>query len=109
MIGGMKVKTSVTLSEDVLQRLQEQLGPGGNRSEFIEEAVRQRLRDIRRAERDARDRAIYERMAADAQIQAEVLDNLELAVPWWDLGDEVEVSDEVRKRWEVEGRLRATG
>lgn len=109
MIGGMKVKTSVTLSEDVLQRLREQLGPGGNRLEFIEEAVRQRLRDIRRAERDARDRAIYERMAADAQIQAEVLDNLELAVPWWELGDEVEVSDEVRKRWKAEGRLRATG
>lgn len=81
--GGMKVKTSVTLSEELLESLQERLGPKGNRSEFIEEAIRHRLRDLRRAERDARDAVIYERMANDPELRKEILDNLDLQEELW--------------------------
>lgn len=105
----MKVKTSVTLSDDVLRRLDERIGPGGNRSRFIEEALEQRLRELRREEREAHDRAILTRMAEDPEIQREVLENLELASPWWELGDEVEVSDEVLARWAREDAARETG
>jgi metal-responsive CopG/Arc/MetJ family transcriptional regulator len=46
----MKIKTSISLSKDLLCRIDEAVGEGGNRSEFIERVVRQHLR---RAERDA--------------------------------------------------------
>lgn len=108
-IGGMKVKTSVTLSEDVLKQLDAALGARGNRSEFIEETLKRRLRDIRRAERDARDAAIYARMAADPEVQREIEETHSFAVPWWELGDDVELSDEVVERLEREAAARAAG
>lgn len=106
----MKIKTSVSLSEDILREVDERIGSAGNRSEFLEEAVRIRLRDIRRAERNAKDAAIYARMAADPEMQREAEENLKFSVPWSELGDDVEVSDEVEARWareEREGTLEA--
>lgn len=45
----MKLKTSVTLSEEVIEHIDRLAGKSGNRSEFIEAAVRdfigRRLRD----------------------------------------------------------------
>lgn len=83
MIGGMKVKTSVTLSEDVLREIDELLGTPGKRSEFLEEAVRARLREIRRTARGARDIAIYERLASDEEFHRDVEENLELQEDLW--------------------------
>ena len=59
----MKVKTSVTLSEDVLRALEEHVVSYKNRSDFIEAAlwafIKQKIRD----EQDARDRTILSRRA----------------------------------------------
>lgn len=66
-IGSMKVKTSITLSQEVLAAI-DKFHP--NRSEFLEKAARSYLRALRRAERDARDRALYEKYAAELNQQA---------------------------------------
>ena len=59
----MKLKTSITLSDDVLKAIDEQSGPQGNRSVFIETAVRvyisQRIRD----KQNAKDLEIINRQA----------------------------------------------
>ena len=61
--GSMKVKTSITLSEDLLEAVDRQATRFKNRSDFIEAAIRsfiaQRLRD----ERNARDLAILNKQA----------------------------------------------
>lgn len=51
----MKSKTSVTLPSAVLQELDRVLGENGNRSEFVGQAVRERLERLAREERDRRD------------------------------------------------------
>lgn len=85
----MKCKTSVTLSEDVLRRIDERAE--GNRSEWIERAVRRYLRKLERDEMNRRDtellNALVEREggcypAPDPN-----------AVPWWELGDEFTEDD----------------
>jgi metal-responsive CopG/Arc/MetJ family transcriptional regulator len=58
----MKVKTSVTLSEEVLREMEELIS-GSSRSAFIEAALRAHLDRLRRRRRDARDAAILERAA----------------------------------------------
>ena len=59
----MKLKTSITLSDDILKAIDEQSGPQGNRSVFIETALRvyigQRIRD----KQNARDLEIINRQA----------------------------------------------
>ena len=59
----MKVKTSITLSEDVLRALEEHVVSYKNRSDFIEAAlwafIKQKIRD----EQNARDRTILSRRA----------------------------------------------
>ena len=59
----MKVKTSITLSEDLLDAIDRQAARFKNRSDFIEAAIRsfiaQRLQD----ERNARDLAILNKQA----------------------------------------------
>ena len=51
----MKVKTSITLSEDLLKAIDEYAGEYKNRSEFIEDAVRafiiQLIREAARCQR----------------------------------------------------------
>jgi metal-responsive CopG/Arc/MetJ family transcriptional regulator len=59
----MKVKTSVTLAEDVLKAVDEQAGDEGNRSAFIEQAVRAYLAGIARKASEARDLEIINRSA----------------------------------------------
>lgn len=58
----MKVKTSVTLSEEVLREMEDFIS-GSSRSAFIEAALRGHLDRLRRRRRDARDAAILERAA----------------------------------------------
>ncbi|MCL4240440.1 MAG: ribbon-helix-helix protein, CopG family [Dehalococcoidia bacterium] len=102
----MKVKTSVSLSEELLAAIDETIGAGGNRSQFIEKALRQQLREIRRAQRNARDREIYASLTPEQLAESDVLD---YSIDPLDLGDPVELSDEVLARLDAEARLRAAG
>jgi len=63
MLSGMKTKTSLSLSEEVLCRIDREVGEHGNRSQFIEKALEQYFRLQRRAERDHHDRAILNAIA----------------------------------------------
>lgn len=105
----MKVKTSVSLSDSLLRDLDDRLGDAGNRSEFIESVLREKLRDLRRSERAARDVEIYNRMADDPEIQREIEETMELAIPWWELGDDVELAPEVEERLQREAAARGEG
>jgi metal-responsive CopG/Arc/MetJ family transcriptional regulator len=70
----MKVKTSITLTEDALRAIDEAAGEGGNRSVLIEEAVVEFLERRRRRDREARDRRILDGRAE--QLNREVEDVL---------------------------------
>jgi metal-responsive CopG/Arc/MetJ family transcriptional regulator len=70
----MKVKTSITLSDDLLEAIA-QVAPEQNRSEFIENAVRARISAIRRQSLNARDLAIIDANAE--RLNAEAADVLE--------------------------------
>jgi len=59
----MKVKTSITLSEDILQTVDELAGSYKNRSEFIETAVRAFIDRLIREQQNARDLEILNRHA----------------------------------------------
>ena len=59
----MKVKTSVTLAEDLLKAIDEQSGPHKSRSEFIEKAVRTYISQAIRDRKNARDLDIINRRA----------------------------------------------
>jgi metal-responsive CopG/Arc/MetJ family transcriptional regulator len=71
---GMKVKTSITLSDDLLEAIA-QVAPEQNRSEFIENAVRAKISAIRRQSLNARDLAIIDANAE--RLNAEAADVLE--------------------------------
>jgi len=71
----MRVKTSVTLSEETLRALDKVAVTGANRSRLIEEAVREYLGRRARAARDARDLEILNRSATG--LNREVQDVLE--------------------------------
>lgn len=71
----MKSKTSITLSEDVLNAVNRLAGAGESRSAFIERVLRGYVRRCARAARDERD---FERLNRSAeQFNAEVADVLE--------------------------------
>lgn len=53
--GSMKVKTSITLSEDLLKVMSEFAEEYKNRSEFIEEAIRAFIKQLIRRQQEARD------------------------------------------------------
>ncbi len=59
----MRVKTSITLPEDLLRSLDRAAGGLTNRSRAIEQAVRDMLDAKARAERDARDVELINRRA----------------------------------------------
>jgi metal-responsive CopG/Arc/MetJ family transcriptional regulator len=105
----MKVKTSVTLSEKLLAAIDEVAGPGCNRSAVIEEAATEWVRRRRKDERNQKDAAIYARMAADPEIQREIEETHALSVPWWELGEDIELADEVVARLEREAATGAQG
>ena len=79
----MKVKTSITLSDDLLRAVDE-LAKSSSRSEVIEQALRDFLAARARALRDARDLEIMN-AHADAY-NAETADLLSYQ-PWIELGD----------------------
>ena len=62
-VSGMKVKTSVTLAEDLLKAIDEQSGPHKSRSDFIEKAVRTYISRAIRDRKNARDLDIINRQA----------------------------------------------
>ncbi len=62
-VSSMKVKTSVTLSEDLIETIDRQSGPQTNRSEFIEKALRCYISQIIRDQKNARDLEIINRRA----------------------------------------------
>ena len=59
----MKVKTSITLSEDLLKVMSEYSDDYKNRSEFIEEAIRVFIKQLIRKQQDARDLEIINHRA----------------------------------------------
>jgi metal-responsive CopG/Arc/MetJ family transcriptional regulator len=64
MIGGMRVKTSVTLDERVLKAIDKATTRTRSRSRVLEDAAREFLARRARATRDARDLAILNETAA---------------------------------------------
>lgn len=68
----MRVKTSITLPQELLQRLDR---VDKNRSALLERAAEAYLRELARQKRDARDIAILERNAERLNLEAaDVLD-----------------------------------
>jgi metal-responsive CopG/Arc/MetJ family transcriptional regulator len=74
----MKVKTSVTLSDDLLKTIDEQSGPQKNRSDFIEKALRNYIAQMIRDKQNARDFEIINRRAD--QLNQEAADVLSYQV-----------------------------
>ena len=66
----MKVKTSVTLSEELLRALSDEVEPR-NRSAFIEQASWSYLRTLRRAERDRQELAALDAHAEELNREAQ--------------------------------------
>lgn len=66
----MKVKTSITLAEDLLAVIDQHASRYKNRSDFIEKAVAAFITQIVRQERDAKDREILDRQADDLNREA---------------------------------------
>lgn len=74
----MKVKTSITLSEETLEAVDELAAKVGGRSQVIETALREFLARRKRAARDARDLAVLNRDAD--RLNDEMSDILEYQV-----------------------------
>ena len=68
----MKVKTSITLPDDLLREIDR---ADSNRSGFLERAARQYLTQLEKARRDARDAAIL--AAHSGRMNEEAMDVLE--------------------------------
>ncbi len=67
----MKVKTSITLSEDVVEAVDELAGEVGSRSEFIETALRSYIALRKRDEQNSRDLEIINRRHVRLNREAE--------------------------------------
>ena len=74
------MKTSITLSEDVMIAVDDLAGPSGNRSEGIETALRRYLAQIIRDEQNRRDLEIINRRAA--RLNREAADVLAFQGEW---------------------------
>lgn len=59
----MKVKTSITLSEDLIEAIDERSAQFKNRSDFIETAIRAFIAQMIRDEQNAKDLAIINQRA----------------------------------------------
>ena len=71
----MKVKTSVTLSEDLVAQLDQLAGEIGSRSAVLEQALREFLMNRKRRKRDARDLRILNTFSDELNREAQdVLD-----------------------------------
>ncbi len=67
----MKVKTSITLSEELIQGIDELFGKQKNRSEFIEKAVKDFIERQTQIKRDLRDLDILNKKADKLNREAE--------------------------------------
>ncbi len=67
----MKVKTSITLSEDVVEAIDDLAGESRNRSEFIESALRSYIAQQKRHEQNSRDIEIINRRHVRLNHEAE--------------------------------------
>ncbi|MGQ9571112.1 MAG: ribbon-helix-helix domain-containing protein [Thermodesulfovibrionales bacterium] len=67
----MKVKTSITLSAELIQSIDELFGGRKNRSEFIEKAVRDYVERQTQIKRDLRDLDILNKNADKLNREAE--------------------------------------
>ena len=77
--GSMKVKTSVTLSEELLKAIEAQAHAGAaNRSALIEQAMWEYLRSHHRADRDRNEMARIN--AESAELNREALDTIDYQV-----------------------------
>jgi metal-responsive CopG/Arc/MetJ family transcriptional regulator len=75
----MKLKTSITLSADLVSEIDRLAGRNQSRSAFIEEAVRSAVRAMARKRQDARDLEILNRNAEE--LAREAHDVLDYQVP----------------------------
>ena len=66
----MKVKTSITLSGEVLRRIDRHQGEFRSRSEFLECAARSFLSHLARTEAERRDLALINRHAEELNAEA---------------------------------------
>lgn len=62
-VSSMKIKTSITLSEDLVKEMDKLLGRSGNRSALVEQALRNYLTAKAQQIRDAKDLEILNRRA----------------------------------------------
>lgn len=69
----MKIKTSITLSDDLLIKIDRNLGNFKNRSNFLENAAKNYLSQLSRSENDRRDREIIDRKSATMNKEAEAV------------------------------------
>jgi len=77
----MKVKTSITLSEDLLEAIDKRSAQFKNRSDFIESAIRAFIAQMVREEQNAKDLAILNRQAE--RLNQEAIDVLSYQlIPW---------------------------
>ncbi len=67
----MKVKTSITLSSEVLRLIDRHRDNFRSRSEFLERAAREMLAQLARTEAEQRDLEIINRRAAELNAEAE--------------------------------------
>jgi metal-responsive CopG/Arc/MetJ family transcriptional regulator len=67
----MKVKTSITLSPETLEAVDQLAGDSSNRSRVIERAVLEFVERRRRAMRESRDLEILNRLADELNLEAE--------------------------------------
>ena len=75
----MKIKTSITLSEEIVHEIDAYGDRFKNRSAFLETAARFFITQLRRAEQDARDIEIIDQWADD--LNEEVTDALSFQIP----------------------------
>jgi Arc/MetJ-type ribon-helix-helix transcriptional regulator len=67
----MKIKTSITLSEEILEAIDLHIGEYRSRSEFLETAVRQFIGQLAREKAERRDLEIINRHADSLNAEAE--------------------------------------
>ncbi len=77
--GGMKIKTSITLSNEVLKAIDLYIGEYRSRSEFIETAARKFIAQLARKEAERRDLELINRHSDSLNAEAE--DVLSYQVP----------------------------
>ena len=70
-VSGMKVKTSITLSNEILEAIDLHIGEYRSRSEFLETAARKFIAQLVRKEAERRDLEIINRHADSLNAEAE--------------------------------------